>query len=313
VSHAPGMCLFCRFPDGPRNSFTTREIWGEWLTKDEDDRSAASTYKISGVLSNIMTNKSLSHTSRSVVGRSLLLTDDAIALEQLTLGLQKFAISVDACRDHVAAASLLNTRKFEAIVLDLSLGERVTGILERVRVSPSNQKSITFALTGPGEDPQCGAKCNFVIRKPVDESAMISTLRAALGLIIHDYRRYFRCPVIVPVVMSTNRYEKINCEMINISEGGLAVTTPAELDPGMAVKTEFILPGETAGFELQGEICWCDKRDRAGLHFLSVSEDQKRRLQGWLSRKIEEGIPEPVARLFQQHCDRSDENASDHQ
>lgn len=258
-----------------------------------------------------MTNKPLSHTSRSVVGRSLLLTDDAVTLEQLTLGLQKFAISVDACQDPVTAASLINTRKFEAIVVDLSLGEGVTGILERVRVSPSNQNSITFALIGPGEDSEWRAKCNFVIRKPLDERAMISTLRAALGLIIHDYRRYFRCPVIVPVVMSADKGEKIICEMMNISEGGLAVTTLAELNPGMEVTTEFVLPGETAGFELHGEICWCDKRSRAGLHFLSVSEDQKRRLQGWLSRKIEERIPQPVARLFQQQSDHTNPSASD--
>lgn len=258
-----------------------------------------------------MTNLPLSHTSRSVVGRSLLLTDDAVTLEQVTLGLQRFAISVDACQDPLAAASLINTRKFEAIVVDLSLGERVAGILERVRVSPSNQNSITFALIGPDEDSEWRAKCNFVIHKPLDEDAMISILRAALGLIIHDYRRYFRCPVIVPVIMSTDNGQNIVCEMMNISEGGLAVTTLAELNPGMAVTIKFALPGEPAEFELHGEICWCDKRSRAGLHFHSVSQDQKWRLQCWLSRKIEEGIPQPVARLFQLHSDHSNPSASD--
>lgn len=247
-----------------------------------------------------MSNDAVSHTPGSVVGRSLLVTNDALILEQLQLALQKFAISVDACPDPVTAISLINTRKFEAIVVDLALGERVTGILERVRVSPSNQKSITFALIGPGDDSQWRPECNFVISKPLDENAMISTLRAALGLIIHDYRRYFRCPVVVPVVMSTDKGEKINCEMMNISEGGLAVTTLAELNPGMMVRTEFVLPGEIVGCELHGEICWCDKKRHAGLQFQYMSEDQKQRLQAWLSRKLEEGIPEPVARLFQE-------------
>jgi hypothetical protein len=268
--------------------------------KGYEDRSASPTYKILGVLSNTMTDKAVSRASSSIVGRSLLVTNDAVILDQLKLGLQKFAISVDACPDPVTAASLINTRKFEAIVVDLALGERVTGILERVRASPSNENLITFALVGPEQDSQWRPECNFVLRRPLDDTAMMSTLRAALGLIIRDYRRYFRCPVIVPVVMSTDTGEKINCEMMNISEGGLAVTTLTELNPGMMVRTEFALPGETAGFEMLAEICWCDKRSRAGLHFHSVSEDQKRRLQGWLSRKIEEGIPEPAARLFQQ-------------
>jgi hypothetical protein len=246
----------------------------------------------------------------SVVGRSLLVTKDGSTLEQLRLGLQQFAISVDACQDPVTAASLVNTRKFEAIVVDLAFGDQVTGLLERIRASPSNQNSITFALFGPGEDSRWKPQCNFVIHKPLDESAMMSTLRAALGLIIRDYRRYFRCPVNAPVFMSTDTGHRINCEMMNISEGGLAVMTSAELNPGMIVKTEFFLPGDTAGFEMVGEICWSDNGNRAGLQFDSVAEDQKQRLQSWLSRKIEEGIPQPVARLFQQHSGRVDERDS---
>lgn len=247
----------------------------------------------------------------SVVGRSLVVTNDALILEQLKLGLTKFAISVDSCSDVLTAESLINTRKFEAIVLDLALGERVRGTLERIRTSPSNQNSITFALVGPGDGSKWRPECNFVVRKPLDENAVLNTLRAALGLIIHDYRRYFRCPLIVPVVMSMEKGQKVNCEMMNISEGGLAVTTVAELHPGTMVRTEFLLPGETIGFDLQAEICWCDKNSRAGLHFHGVSEDQQRRLQGWLSRKIEDGIPEAVAQFFHQHSKRLDGNAAD--
>lgn len=248
-----------------------------------------------------MTDDTPSRTSPSIVGRSLLVTNDIVILEQLKIAIQQFAISVDTCPDAITAAGLINTRKFEAILVDLAAGERVTEVLERVRVSPSNQNSITFGIVGPGEDSGRKPQCNFVIHKPLNEGAMISTLRAALGLIIHDYRRYFRCPVIVPVVMSVGNDETIDCEMMNISEGGLAVKTVAELSPGMTVRTNFVLPGEVASFELHGEICWCDKRSRAGLHFRSMSEDQKRRLQVWLSRRIEESIPQPVARLFQQH------------
>lgn len=273
------------------------------------NQSATPTYKILEALSNGMTEKSSSRASYSVVGRSLVVTDDADILERLKFGLQHFAITVDVCPDPVTAATLINTRKFEAIVVDLAFGERVTGVLERVRFSSSNQRSITFALVGPGETSS-PPQCNFVIHKPLDESAMINTFRAALGLIIHDYRRYFRCPVVVPLLINTDNGEKINCQMMNISEGGLAITTFTDLNPGMMVRTEFVLPGEAAGFELQGEICWCDKRGRAGLHFHAVSEDQQQRLQAWLSRKIEEGIPEPAARLFQQHSSHINENAS---
>jgi hypothetical protein len=70
-----------------------------------------------------MSDGAVSRTFSSAEGRSLLVTRDAIILGQLKLGLQKFAISVDVCPDAVTAASLINTRKFEAIIVDLTLGE----------------------------------------------------------------------------------------------------------------------------------------------------------------------------------------------
>jgi hypothetical protein len=60
----------------------------------------------------------------------------------------------------------------------------------------------------------------------------------------------------------------------------------------------FGLPDEAMAFALPAEVCWCDQKGHIGLHFEGVSEDQKQRLQAWLSKRIEEGIPEPVARLF---------------
>lgn len=86
--------------------------------------------------------------------------------------------------------------------------------------------------------------------------------------------------------------------MLNISEGGLAVTTTVGFNPGATVRVEFTRPNEPTAFKIVAEICWCDKKGRAGVHFLAVLPDQQVLLQDWLSRKIEQGIPEPVARLF---------------
>lgn len=251
-----------------------------------------------------MSNRAVPRVS-PIVGRSLLVTDDPAVVDRLNSFMQQFAISVDSCADPATAASLINTRKFEAIVVDLALGERVTDVLARVRLSPSNRNSVTFALLGAGEEPGSQLDTNFVLHKPLTENSVTATLKAALGLIIRDYRRYFRCPAAASVTICTDKDEAISGDMINISEGGMAIMTPVELIPGKMVKTIFGLPAEPDRFELAGEICWCDKKGRAGVHFQSVPEDQKQRLQAWLSRKIEEGIPEPVARWFQNHSGAS--------
>lgn len=245
-----------------------------------------------------MTTSAVPPSPPTIVGRCLLVSNDSSTIDHITASLQQFAISAVVCPDSLTAVTLINTRKFEAVVVDFALGQHMTDILERVRLSPSNQNSVTFALVNPTEESYLQIQPNFVIRKPLVAQEIGSTLKAALGLVIRDYRRYFRCPVTVPVRIWIDNKAQVDCEMMNVSEGGLAVATPVRFTPGVAVRIDFALPGEPVKFEMEAEICWCDTKGRAGLHFRSVSEKNSLLLQAWLSRRLEEGIPEPVARLF---------------
>ena len=238
-------------------------------------------------------------TAPPIAGRALLVSNDSAVVGQLTNGMEQFAITADVCTDLAKALSLINTRKFEAIVVDFGFGEEVAHILERVRISPSNQNSVTFGLVDPSVRPEPRVQPNFVMAKPLTDSLVGSTLKAALGLIIRDYRRYFRCPVAVPALIQIDSTAEFGCRMVNISEGGLAINTLVTLKPGGVVRVQFTLPGEPTAFDIEAETCWCDNKGRAGLHFRSVSADQRLLLQGWLSQMIEQGLPEPVARLFQ--------------
>jgi hypothetical protein len=264
-------------------------------------RSPAKVSNTKGFVKHSMASGAVPPSPPTIVGRSLLLSNDPSTINQITASLQQFAISAVVCPDPVTAVTLINTRKFEAVVVDLALGRHMAHILERVRLSPSNRNSVTFALVSAAEESYLQIQPNFVIRKPLAEHDIGSTLKVALGLVIRDYRQYFRCPVAVPVLLRIDKKAQVQCEMMNVSEGGLAVATQVTFTPGVAVRVEFALPGEPAKFEMEAEICWCDGKGHAGLHFLSVSQDKSLLLQAWLSRKIEEGIPEPVARLFRKH------------
>jgi hypothetical protein len=234
----------------------------------------------------------------SIVGRALLVSNDSTVVGQLTNGMRQFAIAAEICTDLATAVSLINTRKFEAIVVDLTFGEPAIVVLERVRLSPSNLNSVTFALVDSWR-AESRVQPNFVMQKPLTDSLVGNTLKAALGLIIRDYRRYFRCSVAVPATIQIGSTAELTCEIINISEGGLAVNTLATLRPGVVVTVQFTLPGEPTTFNIEAEICWSDNKVRAGLHFRSVSMEQRLLLHGWLSREIERGLPDSIARLFQ--------------
>ena len=84
---------------------------------------------------------------------------------------------------------------------------------------------------------------------------------------------------------------EVRCYSVNISEGGMAVSTFVPLSPGEEVQVQFTLPGHKAPFLAESRICWL-KTGRLGVRFVSISHEHKSELQDWLSRKLEETLPE---------------------
>ena len=241
------------------------------------------------------------------IGCALVVSDDPGVIGPLTTAMQQFAIAAEVCADAASATVLLNSRKFEAVMVDLKLGQQTVTLLERVHLSPANQTAVTFAIAddvSPADPVE--AQTNFVMERPLSEESVGRTLKAAYGLIVRERRRYFRCPVEVPADVWKNDSEQIQCQTMNVSEGGVAVSTEVRLRPGALVGLQFTLPGQPTQITAESEICWYDERSRAGLQFKSLSIQQKSVLEGWLSRKLEETLPESVARKFRKTVARRD-------
>ena len=232
-------------------------------------------------------------------GRALLISTDSATVKQLTEGMQHLAIAAELCLDVGAAIQLINRRKFEAVIVDLAIGEQAREVFERVHISPSNQHSVTFAIADahtPLTDVQ--PRPSFVMERPLTPEMIERTFKAAFGLIIREHRRYFRYPLTVPAVVESSGKE-LNCQLVNLSEGGLAVSSTSSLTPGAEVRIRFVLPGQHNPLKIGAEICWYDEKGRAGLRFLVPSPDQQSVLQEWLAARLEEKLPESVARQFQ--------------
>jgi hypothetical protein len=63
------------------------------------------------------------------------------------------------------------------------------------------------------------------------------------------------------------------------------------------VQVQFTLPGHKEPFLAESRICWL-KTGYLGVRFVSFSQGHKSELQGWLSRKLEEMLPDSVAGNF---------------
>ena len=229
------------------------------------------------------------------MGRALLICNDSGAIQQVAEGMQRFAIETEICHEVSTALHVLNRQKFEAVIVDVRLGQ-AGKILEQARLSPSNRTAVTFAITDqmPALLP---IQPNFVMEKPLSVSSVDRTLKVAFGMIVRERRRFFRCPVTIPAVVVTVSSQS-SCHVVNISEGGMAVAGFPSMKPGVRVEVLFTLPGQLVRFTVKSEVCWSDEKGRAGLRSLFISSEQQLAVQEWLAAKLEEDLPESVAVQF---------------
>jgi CheY-like chemotaxis protein len=234
------------------------------------------------------------------IGLALLVSADPVTIQQFSLALRELSISPDICQEAEGAIRLLNRRKFDAVIIDLQLGGQCTRILDEVQVSPSNRTAVKFAIgdDNVGYTESFRRRTSFVFARPFSAQSIRSTLKPAYGMILRERRRYFRCPASIPVTVLTKNMPEVRCHSVNISEGGMALSNSVPLSVGEEVQIQFTLPGHEIPFSAKSTVCWL-KSDHLGVRFVSLSSEHKSELQGWLSRKLEEGLPDFVVQQFQ--------------
>jgi hypothetical protein len=237
---------------------------------------------------------------------ALLVSADPVTIGAFCLALRELSISVDICQEAAGAVRLLNCRKFDAVVVDLQLGLQCGRILDGLNLSLSNRTAVTFAIGSNDVDATTAfrRKTGFVFSRPLSPQSIRSTLKPAYGLILRERRRYFRCPLSGPVTILRRNMPEVHCRSVNISEGGMAVSALIPLNAGEDVQVQFTLPDHKAPFLAKSKICWL-RTGHFGVHFVSLPLERKSELQEWLSRKLQEAIPESVARQFQKVEKRS--------
>jgi hypothetical protein len=262
-----------------------------------------------------MTTPAVSLVARDAVGRmlknvpahaasvsicsALLVSKDEATIKPLSESMQQLAIATEVCSEVSIAPVLLNRRKFGATIVDFRFRDQARTFLEKVRHSPSNRSSVMFAISDNDAETAVAFKdgSNFVLRRPLSESSIDQTLEAAYGLILREHRRYFRCPLEVPVTLRRPGMTEVYAQVVNISEGGIAINTSALLKPGIEVRVEFTLPGYELPFAAESAICW-SRKGYVGLRYVSLSARLRTKSQQWLSRSLEQSVPESVASIF---------------
>src|ERR1700691_1184488 len=127
---------------------------------------------------------------------ALLVSAEPVTIGQFSLALRELSISPDVCREAEGAVRLLNHRKFDAVVVDLQLGQQCGLILDGLNRSLSNRTAVTFAISSSDVDAIAAfhRRTVFVFGRPLSPQSIRNTLKPAYGLILRERRRYLRCP-----------------------------------------------------------------------------------------------------------------------
>jgi len=220
--------------------------------------------------------------------QALLLLRDHESLRIARQAFDSLNVLCQVGTSSVQATELLNKRRFDAVVVDCDDIPGSQDVLQQLRHSPSSKRAMAFAVINRGTTVRqafdLGA--NFVLDKPLSAERFTRTLRAAQGLMKREQRRYFRNSIETEAVVTLPEGKEHRIRILNLSEGGMAVKLPVQLQSATPVHVRFFLPGGLR-IEAKAEITWQKENQGVGVRFLHMNPRMQRDLEQWLSHRFE--------------------------
>src|SRR5271168_2545593 len=177
--------------------------------------------------------------------KSLVLCADEKIVRVLRRVLGDLDIAVELCGDSDSALRKLTRERFEAIIVDIT-DDGATEVLRSARSALCNKRAVAVAIVEPiiGLKAVFQIGAHFVLYKPVLSERAKSSFRAARALMKSERRRNARVTVQLPVVLrNLDGGTNMKVTTVDLSEGGMAVATPAGRRPTGRWQAVFALPG----------------------------------------------------------------------
>jgi CheY-like chemotaxis protein len=228
--------------------------------------------------------------AKAIGVRVLLVSGDIQTIDTLCHFMEQMAMHVEVCSDIGSATRKLCHGKFEALVVDFKDPAETLELIKKPRDMTSHKGAVVLAiLNSSNEMPDAfRAGANFALVRPLLPAILVRTLRAAYPLMVRERRRYYRCPVQVPVRLSSSSRPEFVATSVDVSEGGMALVSSVPLQVGETVNLKLTLPSAEGATQISSEVCWTDNAGRVGLQFVKVPPKVAEQLQSWIAGRLEE-------------------------
>ena len=191
-------------------------------------------------------------------------------------------IRVDVEPEPERVTAKLARSKIDALIVDCDLqgtANLLGGLREEMNMVP------LLIIGSPNRRRELkSADATFIFEKPISVEQAVHKLSAARNLILNGRLRYHRHPLDLPVSVSYGRGKRVTADLLNLSQGGVAIHTDEAITLPSTVHVSFTLPGNRLKLSAEAEIVWRNQND-AGIRFLNLSGRRTRDLQLWLAKQ----------------------------
>jgi hypothetical protein len=191
---------------------------------------------------------------------------------------------IEAVVTSAGSAERLRLEKFEACVVNLGPG--AVSVMEAARTSPSNSRLVLYGLGGSAQEAMRYSKygINAMFQEPLERPAALKLVRATHMLVLHEFRRYARIPVMTEVTVVGNDGQRLTASSIEISSGGMSVKTAEEMRSGTSVEISFSLL-TLPRVCVRGIVTW-RKSKSFGIRF-DAADERRQKIKEWIDGYLE--------------------------
>lgn len=187
--------------------------------------------------------------------------------------------------DALCALEIIGRSHFDGFVIDCDGIESGREVVAAIRASRGNRQSVVFTIVN-GKTSLATATdlgSNFVLGKPIEASRLQAYLQSAVHRMESEHRRYFRYQLTLEAVLITRDEKVIPAQILNVSDGGLALRLLDRAHLHGAVTIRFVLPGaKTTVIIAKVTPCWVTE-PIFGMQFVEISKESRSAYDQWLT------------------------------
>ena len=158
--------------------------------------------------------------------------------------------------------------------------------METARTTPSNSRIIIYGLGGSAQDAMRFSKygINAIFREPLERPAALKLVRATQMLVVHEFRRYVRIPVITEISVVTVDSRRLTATSNELCSGGMSMHSAEDIASGQSVEISFALL-TLPRIWVRGNVTW-RKGKNFGVRF-DPQDERRLRIKEWIDAYLE--------------------------